>query len=249
VPTTQGGKVSFALEIPLAIPSWAAILLPACGFVNTSGAFTLTSNPANFHTLTLGVYERGPTGNAVFKLLTGCMGKVALDGDYGKPLKAKFDFNGIWQAVTDATFLTLPTPPALPPRFANAVFTIGGSYTPLISKFSLNVDNTVAMIPSIATASGFTQAIIGARKVKGKIDPMAVNVATNDMWAPLLSGGTQAFSLQLGSGTGTTFTITAPGVQYANVQDANRDNLTVNDIDLNFTPSSGADSEVTITWS
>jgi hypothetical protein len=248
VPTTYGGKVSFSLEIPLAIPAWASILLPACGYVNTSGVFTPTSNPANFHTVSMGVYEQGPSGNAVFKVLAGCMGNVSLEGDYGKPLMAKFEMQGIWQAVADASMITLPSLPALPPRFASATFTVG-SYTPAISKFSLNTGNTITMIPSIATASGFTQAIVTARKIRGKIDPMAVNIATNDMYGPLLSGATTTFSLAMGSGTGSTFTIASPGVQYANVQDGNRDNLSINEIDLNFVPASGADTEVSIAWS
>jgi hypothetical protein len=242
------GKVSFSLELAgsgtsgTPTPAWATALLPCCGYVASGNIFSPTSNPANFKVATIGVYESG-----VLKLLTDAMGTFSVEGENGKPGMVKFDFSGIWVAPTDVTMLALPSFPITPPRFAAATFTVGG-FTPKISKFSLAAGNTVKYIDDLTKASGYSQAIVTERKIRGGLDPIHELVGTWDAFGQWIGNTTQAMSMAIGSVAGNIVTIAAPAFQIDDNQEGNRDGIVTLDTKFKCNDSAGDDS-LTITFS
>lgn len=256
-PGPRSAKLTFSLELAgsgsgtTIEPAWAAILLPACGWTGTTHVYSPTSNPGSFKTLTIAVYETGPT-NAVIKKMVGAMGTFSFSAENGKRVMINFEFTGVWVPAVDGTMLTLPTFPPLPPRFAGATFTLtpsgGSAFTPKITKFSLDVGNTIALVGDITQASGYAYAVVTERMMKGKIDPMAEQIAASDVWGQLIAPTTSAMALSIGSVAGNTVAIAAPAFQFTNAQEADRDKLVTTDLDY-FLAVVAGDDEASITWS
>ena len=245
VPGARSGKLTFSVELagggsgPVAPPY--VQIFTACGMQYNSTSHTLTpvSDPNAMKTFTVATYQSGTT-NALEKALVGCMGTFTLEGDYGKPLMFKFTMSGVWVPPTDIAYPTNPAFPILPPRFASSGFSIG-AYAPKISKFTFDMGNTVKVIEDVTTASAYAYAIVTERAPKGTIDPMATNVATWDPNGIMIAPTTGAMNLSVGSTTGNTCTLLAPALQIADTQEADRQNLTTNDIKFNFAPVTGDD--------
>jgi hypothetical protein len=243
-----GRKAKFTCSVELAgggtsvPPAWAS-LLTCCGMVATSNSYALTSSQANYHTATIGLYEDGR-----FKTMAGCQGTISLDAKAGEAVMLKFEFTGVWIGPTDVALPTLPAYAVIPPRFASATFTIA-SYTPKISKFSLELGNKVSMIEDITTVSAYSRAIITDRGVKGKIDPLGDLVANYDCYGQWIAGTAASLSLVVGSVTDNTITITAPHVQIASISPGNREDLVADEQDFICAASSAGDDELTIAFS
>jgi hypothetical protein len=246
VPGARKGKITFSVELAgggtSVPPAWAP-LLTCCGMSASSNVYSFTSNTANYHTATIGLYEDGR-----FKTLAGCMGTWSLEAEYGKPVMVKFEFSGVWVAPIDTALPSLPSYSVIPPRFASATFTVA-SFTPKISKLSLEAGNTVALIEDITQVAAYSRAIVTNRNVKGKLDPLGELVGTYDCYGQWIAGTTAALSLVVGSVSDNTITIAAPYVQIANVQEAQRNDLVTEDQDFICTSASTGDGELTITFS
>src|SRR5258706_4816185 len=80
VPGARQGKVTFYIELGGSgtggspTPAWATTLLPACGWLQATNAFSPTSTTSNWKTLTIGVYQDG-----LFKSIKGAMGTWNID--------------------------------------------------------------------------------------------------------------------------------------------------------------------------
>ena len=102
VPGARTGTVTFRTDLgwdgTATLPTWATILLPACGWVNSAGTLTPRSEApgTNVKTLTLGVYEDG-----VLKTLAGAAGTFVLNCPTGKMAFIEWTFTGVWQDVPD----------------------------------------------------------------------------------------------------------------------------------------------------
>jgi hypothetical protein len=246
IPAGRKAKFTFSVELAgggsTTLPAWNAIN-SCCGLLTTGSVLTCTSSTANYSTCTIGLYEDGR-----FKTMSGCMGKWSLEGEYGKPLMIKYEFEGVWQGVTTVAMPALPAFTTSPPRFAGATLTLG-SYTPQISKFSLDSGNKITVVEDVTQASAYSRAIVVDRNVKGKMDPIAVTPATYDFYGLWQSGTSAALSLTVGSVTDNTIAISIPYCQTTNVTDTNREDLVVDDLDFMATVSTTADTELSITFS
>ena len=252
VPGAYAGKLSFTCEYvgggngSSPAPTWAP-LLTCCGLVANGNVYTPTSDPTHYNTATLGVYNNGN-----LKTLYGAMGTFGVDGEYGKRLKFKFDFTGIWAAPMDAAMLTPVFPLLEPPRFAAASFgltPVGGSaFTPAVSKFSFEAGNTVTLVPDVTTVSGYRFAVVTKRKYAGSIDPLATLSGTFDWWSKLMTPTTSAMSLTVGTAAGNTMTIAAPAFQVMDPQEANRNDLTTTDVKFGLMAGTTPDTSLSITF-
>ena len=245
IPGARKGKLSVSFELAgggsAPEPTWAPLLL-MCGMTASSHVYTFNSNPANYSTGTLGVFEGGR-----YKVLAGAMGTFAIDAQYGQPGMIKFDFEGIWQPPTDVPMIAPPSYSVTPPRFAAATLTIG-AFTPRISKFSIEAGNSLKMVEDPTQLSAYSRCLITDRAVKGKLDPAAELVGTWDAYGLWLAGTTGALNLVIGGVANNTITIAAPYLQTANIQEGAREQLVTDDLDFIAAATAAGDNEFSITF-
>lgn len=179
------------------IPSWAQVLLPACGFVAAGRVYSPTSEApgSNVKTVTLGVYKDG-----TYYKLAGCAGTAVLRLENGQRAMIDFVFTGIWATPADATILAPTFPTLKAPRFKGSTVTItDGSedWTPKVSEITIDLGNEVVMREDANQASGYAHAIIVDRKVVGTMNPEATLIANQTPEADWLNATEKVLSVVL----------------------------------------------------
>jgi len=230
------------------IPTWASVLLPACGWVNSAGVFSPVSQGAGVggvKTITLGHYHDGK-----LRQLVGAVGTFVITCPTGKGAMITFTFTGKYSANETDTALIAPTYPTAPVlRFADGTVT-WNSVGICTSSVGIDAGNAVIMreCAQAGNVTGFISAMITNRTPIITADPEAVLVATQDrdtQWKDMAAG---VFAVTL-NGTGTsTLVISAPQAQLENKQHGNRNDLITDDLTWLATQGATADSELTITF-
>lgn len=250
VPGARKGKFTFKTELfgngsSAAVPTWASTLLPSAGFSASGAVMTPLTGNASFPTLTLGHFVAGQC----YQLAGAALG-LTIKGKSGEPLMCEWTAEGVWQPPTDVALPTPTYPTVVPPRFAGATFTVGGTSFK-ISEFELsfNIKQYVRQDPT--NVAGFIASCVVDRDPVIKIDPETLAVATQDWFGGHLAGTTYAFSLAIGSTVGNTMTIAAPVAQLMNapgLKDRGGIQATALEFQCNRNSAAG-DDEVSITWS
>lgn len=229
------------------IPSWASVLLPACGWVDTAGVFSpVTAGPgAAVKTLTIGHYKDGKRS-----LLTGAMGTFVITLETGKTPYITFTFTGKYSSnETDTTIIapTYPTPKPL--RFAAGAFTFN-SVNLCTATASVDAGNSVIMRECVNASdrSGYASALITNRLPIITADPESVLVATQDRDALWMESTPQALAITINGLTDSTIVIAAPKAQLENKQQGNRNDINTDDLTWICTAGTSADTELTITF-
>ncbi|MFM7012441.1 MAG: hypothetical protein ACKO0Z_24460 [Betaproteobacteria bacterium] len=228
------------------IPTWASVLLPACGWVNDAGTFKPKSEGpgSNVKTLTIGHYKDGKRS-----LLTGAMGTFKIVCPTGKVASIEFTFTGKYSSNETDTALIAPTyPTTLPMRFSAGALT-WNSVNLCTSNVEIDAGNTVIMRECVNASdrSGYVSALVTNRVPVITADPESVLVATQDRDAAWLTSLAYALSIQIGS-AGSSVTIAAPKAQLENKQAGNRNDLMVDNLTWLATAGSAADTELTIAF-
>jgi hypothetical protein len=228
------------------VPTWASVLLPACGWVATAGVFSpLSEGPgANVKTITIGHYKDGKRA-----LLSGAMGTFKIMAPTGKMASIEFTFTGKYSTNETDTALIAPTyPTTLPLRVAAGALT-WNSVALCTSNVEVDAGNSVIMreCMNATDRSGFVSAIVTNRQPVITADPESELVATQDRDALWLTSSPQAFSMQIGV-AGTSITVAAPKAQLENKQQGNRNDMMSDDLTWLATKGSAADTELTITF-
>jgi hypothetical protein len=228
------------------VPTWASVLLPACGWVATAGVFSpLSEGPGtSVKTLTIGHYKDGKRA-----LLSGAMGTFKIMAPTGKMASIEFTFTGKYSTNETDTALIAPTyPTTLPLRVAAGALT-WNSVALCTSNVEVDAGNSVIMreCMNATDRSGFVSAIVTNRQPVIIADPESELVATQDRDALWLTSSPQAFSMQIGV-TGTSITVAAPKAQLENKQQGNRNDMMTDDLTWLATKGSAADTELTITF-
>jgi hypothetical protein len=228
------------------VPTWASVLLPACGWVQTTGVFSpLSEGPGtNVKTLTIGHYKDGKRS-----LLSGAMGTFKIMAPTGKMASIEFTFTGKYSTNETDTALIAPTyPTTLPLRVAAGALT-WNSVALCTSNVEVDAGNSVIMreCMNATDRSGFVSAIVTNRAPVITADPESELVATQDRDALWLTSSPQAFSMQIGV-AGTSITVAAPKAQLENKQQGNRNDMMTDDLTWLATKGSAADTELTITF-
>ena len=243
------GTVTFRTDITGdgagGVPTWASEFLPACGWVDSSGTFSPTSEApgSNVKTLTIGVYEDGRR-----KLLRGCMGTFKIVLETGKDAVIDWTFTGAWGGVTDVAILAPTYPTDRPLRFANSATTIA-AYAPCVQKLEIDAGNNVIMreCQNASDASGYKGAIVTDRKVVGTLDPEAELVATYDCFGKWLASTEEALAVVMQDSTDQV-TLTMPKAEITGIQDGDRNSLRTDPITFKGNLSSSGDDEFTIAF-
>lgn len=242
------GTIEFEMDL-LGLPGSATapgyeIFLQACGTLKAAAtnAFTYTAcsvwdaaTPAATETysLTIGAYIDGG-----LRKIVGARGNCVLSAKSGQPIIAKFTFTGALVDYAEATMLTgitYQTGSATPPLFYNASLSVGGlsAAEALVDTFELDFGNIVQMRADANSASGYRSAAIVDRDARFKFDPEMTSIADHSFYALWKAETTGALSLSITGSNDTTnnkITITAPALQYEDVQDGERGQLWIKDI-------------------
>jgi hypothetical protein len=230
------------------VPTWASVLLPACGWVETTGVFSpVTQGPGgagNVKTITIGHYKDGKLA-----LLSGAMGTWKIIAETGKRAMIEFTFTGKYSTNETDTALIAPTyPTTLPLRVAAGALT-WNSVALCTSSVEVDAGNSVVMreCMNATDRSGYVSAIVTNRQPVITADPESVLVATQNRDNLWLTSSPQAFSMQIGV-TGTSITIAAPKAQLENKQQGGRNDIMTDDLTWLCTQGSAADTELTLTF-
>jgi hypothetical protein len=231
------------------LPTWATVLLPACGFVNTGGVFSPVSQgpggAGGVKTLTIGHYKDGKRS-----LLSGAMGNFKLVYPTGKQAYIEFTFTGKYSSNETDTALIAPTYPAvLPLRFAAGALT-WNSVNLCTSMVEVDAGNTVVMRECVNSAdrSGYVSAIVTNRAPIITADPESLLVATQDRDALWLTSSPEALSITVNGTGNSTIVVAAPKAQLENKQQGNRNDINTDDLTWLATAGSAVDTELTITF-
>ncbi len=228
------------------VPSWASVLLPACGWVASGAVFTpRTEAPgSNVKTLTIGHYKDGKRS-----LLSGCMGTFTITLETGKTAYITFTFTGKYSSNETDTALISPTyPTVLPLRFAAGVLTYN-SVALCASTVSIDAGNSVVMRECVNASdrSGYVSALVTNRAPVITANPESVLVATQDLDALWLESTPQALTITVGA-SGSGITIAAPKAQLENKQQGNRADMWADELTWLASAGSSVDTELSITF-
>lgn len=249
VPGARSATMEFDVEIKAVTAGTAPALgklLRACGFGETIVALTsATYLPAStaVPSISIGAFMDG-----VIKRIWGARGDFSIKLESGKPGWIHFVFTGADFSVVDGAMLTtgVTYEATVPPALLSAALTID-SYAALVGLLDIRGGNKVTLRKDINTASGFKSAVISGRAPALTLDPEFVTVATYDWYGKLRSGNLGALSVALLGAAGNRCTITAPKVQYANINPADRDGWRTLGIDCALARNAG-DDELSIAF-
>ena len=220
-------------------PLWATALLPACGFKNTAGTFTPSSEGpgSNVKTVTLALYIDG-----LKKTLRGCMGNCKFTMTAGRPVEVEFDFRGIWVDPIDASALAPTYPTTAPLRFASSGLTLAAAAIPPVRQFTIDFGNEVALREDSQDASGLAYAVVTGRRVNGTLDPESALVASHDVFGIFKAGTEKALAISLGSANNIV-SFAAPKLQFLKPEEADRNGVQCENVpyQLNRSVSAGDD--------
>lgn len=229
---TKQGTCTFRTDVgwdgTTTMPSWADILFPACGWVETSQVYNPTTEApgTNVKTLTIGKYEDGR-----LLQLHGAVGTFQWVLPAGKMSYIDWTFTGAYSEVTDVSLIAPTYPTALPIKFSSATVQFN-SVNLKVAQVTVDAGNNVIMREDASTATGYSTALITDRNPRITIDPEAVLVATNDIYG-LFSAGTQAsFDIQLDGPSDSTIDIDAPKAQIMSASPGDRNGMVIDSIEL-----------------
>jgi len=254
-PPTPGLKkctVSISLDMigsgtPTTPPPWA-ILMTLLGFKGSAGTnkytWTLESTPA-IATATVwsnrgGLRRRG-------RGLCAVSGKIS--GEVGRPAELSVELQGAYDGYEDAEPFSQTLPRPVPPVVNAGAFTLGGSYSPFISKWELTIANTLAwrIKPDASSLIYFTE--ITSRRFSVTLAPEIEALSTRDWLDSLESMTEEALEITIGSEAGNKFRITAPNAVVVKAGEENDEEGKMTDaVELLLTPSyeTGGNDEITI---
>jgi hypothetical protein len=246
-------KISFPVELKGSGTAGTApeigSLLRACAMGETVVAVTsVTYRPisSSHESVTIYWFEGGRKRH----ILTGCRGTATLRVSAGGVPFIDFELIG---HVSDPSDQTQPTPTinATVPRAALSMAITVGGVSVVVRDWSVALNNTIALPPSVAAADGYSEIQVTGRKVGGEITLEAelasvINVDTQ------LSGGTgSAFaSGQLGSVAGNRVNITsaAGGLVWTDRQFGEGDGLRLRTMPFQLVETSAQNDELAIAF-
>lgn len=247
VPGPRTGTLTFRTDISYdgaSVPSWASVLLPGCGWVNSSGTFKpVTAAPSasgGVKTLTMATYIDGKV-----KKISGAMGTFTANFPTGKLAYIDWTFTGKIEDEADTSILSPTYPTTLPSRAAGGTFTYN-DVAMCAESVTIEAGNTVSPLECVTSETGYDYFYVSNRQPTWKANPLSVLVATLDRYS--LWTGMSEYELEIVvPGVGGTVTFRSPKAQITNIQEADRNGLVAEDIEWQANKNgSTADEELQI---
>ena len=215
-------------------------ILKCCGIAETLVASTsATYAPAtdSVPSGTLAMYIDGK----IYKGW-GARGKPRLVLEAGKPGILSVEFTCADFSEADGALLSsgVSLEDTIAPTFQGASLTIN-SYAALVNRLEIDFGVKLALRKDANSDSGHKSAVITDREPTLKLDPENILKATHDFLATWRAGTLVALAATLNGGTGNTIAISAPKVQYQDVSMAEREGISVLEINSLLCGDSGDD--------
>jgi hypothetical protein len=226
------------------MPLWADTLLLAAGFSESGGTYKPITGSTAMTTLTAGVYEDGR-----LRTMSGAVATATMTMTAGEPVRIEWELSGKFEAPADTALITPTYPTVIPPRFASATFTIGGtSYK--VAELVLTLNNEMVMRQDATDATGYFSSVVANRDFKITVDPEAQLFATQDWYTDWFNHTEAAINIVVGSAANNTVTINAPKASIHNVQHADRDGIMTDALEFGLNRNAAAgDDELSIAFS
>ena len=240
-----GSLASISFDVPVAGSGTAGTapefgdLLRSCGLdetvvASTSVAYAPVST--GMESCTISFYEDG-----TLYVLTGCRGNVSLTGEAGKYAVLSFSMTGHIAGPTDAAIISGVFPTTVPPVMVGATFTID-SFSGVIGNLTMDLQNQLALPPSVNAADGYAAIRITGRDVIGTIDPEMELVATENWVGNWRSGAEMALATgTIGATAGNRWALSHPAVSYREVSRGDRDGIRTVELSYGAAEDSGDD--------
>lgn len=221
-------------------------LFKACAFsetVSAGSSVIYTPNSSPITSCTVYVYLDG-----LRHIVNGALGTFKLSAEAGKQAMLEFTFKGLWTTPTD-TALATPTFESTvdaPPIVKSASLTWNSNSNLIVRMLEIEMQNNIAMRPSVNAATALYGFHITDRKPKFSIDPEAESVATVDWRSDVLTNPRQ-LSMVIGATAGNICTLTMPKCNPTELEYSDREGTLVQNVKGEITAnSSGGDDEMTI---
>jgi hypothetical protein len=245
------GQMTFRTELSYngtTLPTWASVLLPACGVVNNAGVFSpvMEAPGTNVKTLTLARYLDGKR-----RLLRGASGTFTLVGETGKLGYIDWTFTGIWVGETDLTLIapSYPTDKAL--RVASGT-TSYDSVSMCCRNMTFNINNTVVGLEcndNTNNDSGYHYFLVTDRNPTIVVDPLSRLVSGQNRINQLFTSAEHAFAFSVGAGGGASVALAAPKAQILSMSDGDRDGMSIDQLTLQCNRNGNSvDQEFSLTF-
>jgi hypothetical protein len=256
---TSAARCSFRTDLHsvTAASQPLSVLLPACGWVDTAGTFSPKLGTPGTNGITTITLREDINGTKT--LMRGCAGRWRMEFVAGRAVQVFWEFLGIWSTAASATTLTSPVTDATimspslntasPLRFAASAMTLASSYTPRLSRLTLDCGNDVQMREDGGggDVSGYSYAMIRNRVVNGSMDPEFDLIANRDWFGIWQAETEEALAFTLGT-TGNAIAFAAPKLQMMSVSKGRRGDIEIVNVGFQCNPSSGND-ELTLAYS
>ena len=249
----QKGTCSFKTDVGwdgLDLPDWASTLFPACGYTESTQVYTPKSEApgSNNKTVTIGVYQ----GPGRVKQLAGAVGNFKFTMPAGRMITVEWEFQGVWQGVTDATIIAPTYPTAAALRFGSGTVT-WNSVAQKVEQVTFDAGNEITVLEDASTAAGFSHGIITGRRPVFTLNPESQLVATDDKYGQWIAGSEHAFSCAIdgpaGSGSNGAITLASTKAQIFNVQESDRNGVEIDEVELRCNKNgANLDQDVSITF-
>ena len=226
-PVTISFKTDMGYDGSATEQDWAAVLLPGCGWVESSNTYNPSSEPpgSNVKTLTIGCYYNGKRF-----LAAGCVGTFKVVCPTGKMTYMEWTFQGVFQSDADASILT-PTYPAPSERLVyKSATTVFNSVNLCVSNLTFDAGNEIYLLECGNNAAGLKHGIIVDRNPTATADPESVLVATDDRYGDWIAGTEAELSVTLDGPSTSTLEISAPKAQITSLGQGDRSKVYVDNL-------------------
>ncbi len=240
----QSATMTFKLDLEwdgtATEPNAFAVLMPACGWVESSNVWKPKSEApgTNVKTVTLAAYIDGKR-----KLIRGASGTWVMTLPVGRKITFEFTFTGIYVEPTDTSIITPTYPTTNPLEFRSATACTFNSVAMSLEQISFDAGNEVVLLEDPTDASGFKYAMIVNRRPTCTANPESVLVATQNRHNIWTTSTPYAIQVTLDGPTTSTLGITAPKAQIINMQDGDRNRIVTDEIEFLCTKNGATQNE------
>lgn len=258
-------------------PSWTPLLL-ACGFQQditaatsallkpassiAAGAWSATADKTGWCPVTVYIWQATTAGGSTAKLytFTGCAGTASFSGEYGKPVKATVELQGVYGTPTITTMPTgtiasEPDPVALKAQ-TFTVSTDGVTFhEPVLTQFDVSMGSRVSLKERVGTTTGFTYADHYGRNPTIRLTVEEPHTFTPgagfDWWGAWENGTsltTDTYAVLVQGATGNSVQIRFPAFTVNSVSRSGGDGITTYQLGATLDADTAAtgDDEITI---
>jgi hypothetical protein len=221
-------------------PSIFTVLMPACGWTETTNVWKPRSEApgTNVKTLTMGTYVDG-----VLKTIKGAVGTYVITLTTGGMITIEWTFTGVYVEPTDVAIIAPTYPTESPLRFAAATACSFNSVALKVQKITIDAGNEVALLEDPTDASGFIHAIITNRRPTITANPESILVATQNRHNIWTTSTPYTIQITLDGPSTSTLGITAPKAQIINIQEADRNRIVTDEIEFLCTKNGATQNE------